>query len=353
MPQFSRILGRDRGRVYLIDAFAGRGFYGKGAEREDGSPVLAAKIASQLGQGGSYDLHCINVEADPDEFRDLADSTGPYAKFVQNLQGSFALHVDRILKDIGLRPSLFFLDPFGVGGLEWETLAKIGRRPAHLKTELLVNFNAPKFDRHAGWLDSFDQKPRQAFIRLLSRICGGDEWQRIWQQPLTKNARYDQIAQFYLGRVCEAYSFGGAAYPIRTVESGELKYYLLYFTRHPLGLRIMSSILYGVERRYLEQRAKVVARKLGGQLSLFDPSPPTIDEMEREDLEQLERDVLQLGLRVTTIQFGMLQDRLMSDWFGRMVQKHYREVCRRLVQGGRIVRDKQTGITDQTWLTFR
>jgi hypothetical protein len=31
--QFSRILGRDRGLVYLVDGFAGRGVYGEGAKQ--------------------------------------------------------------------------------------------------------------------------------------------------------------------------------------------------------------------------------------------------------------------------------------------------------------------------------
>jgi three-Cys-motif partner protein len=351
-PQFSRILGRDRGPIYLVDAFAGGGSYGNGEQREDGSPLLAAKIAKELAERGFYSLRCINVEADPGEFADLAESTAAYRRFVDNRQGRFAEHADQILRDVGVRPTLVFLDPFGVGGLDWTTLEKLGNRARDLKTELLINFNAPKFDRHAGWLDSFGRKPREAFIALLNRTCGTDEWQAIWDEPLPKDERYQRIMQFYLGRICTTFKFGGAAYPVHAVENEQLKYYLLYLTRHPLGLRIMSSILYGVERRYLEDRARLVAAR-GQQLALFDPPPPSIDELESAAIEQLEADVLDVGLRRIRTTSGALQDALIRKWFGRMVQKHYRKVYTRLIRQGRILRDKATGIDDDTVLTFR
>src|SRR5438034_900743 len=47
-PQFARILGWSRGTVYLVDGFAGPGYYGGGTERELGSPMLAAGIAHDL-----------------------------------------------------------------------------------------------------------------------------------------------------------------------------------------------------------------------------------------------------------------------------------------------------------------
>jgi hypothetical protein len=58
-------------------------------------------------------------------------------------------------------------------------------------------------------------------------------------------------------------------------------------------------------------------------------------------------------LGVSRIKFGALQDALMSKWFGRLVQKHYRQVCAELVRDGEIIRDKSTGIEDDTILVFR
>ena len=77
----------------------------------------------------------------------------------------------------------------------------------------VINFNAPTFDRHAGWLDSFDQKPRRAFIELLNRVMGCKDWQRVFDQSLDRNTRYRSITQFYVNRICRAFNFHGLRTP--------------------------------------------------------------------------------------------------------------------------------------------
>lgn len=101
VAQFARILGRQGSTVYLVDAFAGRGFYGTSTGREPGSPLLAAQLAEDLAVRGRYDLRCINIEADPAAFRDLSDATKPYERLVENRLGRFAEHLDHILATIG------------------------------------------------------------------------------------------------------------------------------------------------------------------------------------------------------------------------------------------------------------
>jgi hypothetical protein len=217
---------------------------------------------------------------------------------------------------------------------------------------LLLNFSAPKVDRHGGWLDSFEQKPREAFLKLLDRIFGCQDWHRLWEEPVPAEQRYRRIARFYLDRVHQEFGFGGAAYPVRTVDTQQLKYFLLFFTRHPLGLRIMNSIMYGVEERYLAERARLTP-PVATQLSMFDAPPPTIEELEREALRELQDDILELGGRVGRISFGALQDRLLPAWFGRMKEKHFRKVCTALIKDGEILRSDAVGIKDDTVLVFR
>lgn len=349
---FSRILGRDHDAVYLVDGFAGRGYYGHGADREDGSPLLTAKAAQRLTDAGDYTVRCINIEANRAEFEELVEVTQPYGDLVENLSGDFAQNVEGVLARIGTRPALFFLDPFGPGGLEWSTLERIGRRRADLKTELLINFNAPNVDRHGGWLDSFGQKPQPAFLRLLDRIFGCQEWRHLWDEPARPDERYRRITTFYLNRVHQQFQFGGASYPVRTVETEQLKYHLLFFTRHPLGLRIMNSIMYGVEQRYLKDRARLLER-YGQQLDMFADPEPSIEEVEQQALEELQHDILTLGRAERSITFGRLQDRLLPKWFGRMVEKHFRRACASLIEQREIIRDNAIGIDDKTVLVFR
>src|SRR4051812_35336233 len=79
LAPFWRIVGRDGKPVYVADGFAGRGHFGEGQEREDGSPLLAAKIARELADTGRYSPFCINVEADAAEYERLVAAMQPYA----------------------------------------------------------------------------------------------------------------------------------------------------------------------------------------------------------------------------------------------------------------------------------
>jgi hypothetical protein len=236
--------------------------------------------------------------------------------------------------------------------LPWASLEKVGRRSTSAKTEILINFNAPKVDRHGGWLDSFDQKPQGAFLKLLDSVFGCEDWRRLWDEPAPAEQRYRRIVSFYIARVHDQFGFGGGPYPVRTIETEQLKYFLLFFTRHPLGLRIMSSIMYGVEERYLRDRSAYLGR-FDRQIDLFAEPEPSIEEMEREALGRLTFDVRDLGGRVGRIAFGALQDRLLPRWFGRMTEKHVRQACAALIAEGEILRKDAVGIKDDTVLAFK
>ncbi len=173
-PQFSRILGRKWPTVYLVDGFAGAGYYGEGEQRVAGSPIQAAQVAQQLRSQAKnpYDIRCINVEYDANLFADLQQNTATYSSFVENRRGSFASQVDDILDCVCSSAALFFLDPF-FAGLEWDTLQKIAGRNERTGTEMLINFNVPKFYRTAGWLDSVERSA-PAFVQLLNGIMGSD-----------------------------------------------------------------------------------------------------------------------------------------------------------------------------------
>lgn len=355
LPQYANILGKRRGTVYLVDAFAGAGRYPAGDDWIPGSPLRAAQIAADLAAKRSYDLRCINVERDKRAFVDLSANTASYAQFVSNRQGPFTDHIDSILAEIGQAPALFFLDPFGVGGLEWETLSRIGSRGTYTATEVLINFNVPKFDRHAGWLDSSNERLQDAFKRLLNRVTGTTEWQHIWDEALTKDERYQRIVAFYLKRIAQAFGMSAAAYPVRTVDGGRLKYYLIFATRNRTALRIMGSIFYGVEKRYLQDRAHFIKAQSQQLSFLPDILPePSIDELEQESVRELEQDILALLRERRRITFGGVQDTLVYKWIGRMRERHYRDACKHLILAGSVSGpERGIGIKDNTMLSLR
>ncbi len=329
VPQFARILGQHYGPVFVVDGFAGQGYYDDGTVREDGSPLVIAKIAQEL---NGYDLRCINVEYLGPEFDSLSEATASFPK-VDNRHGAFADHVDGILRDIAGAPTFFFLDPFGLKGLDWNALSKVGNRPWHLKTELMINFMAPRFDLDAGWLFSTDEKTAQSFINKLDRVMGPLDWRPIWQgQELSREHRYELIADLYRSGLEENFGFMASMFPISALDGG-LKYYLIHATRHPLGRRIMGSVFYGIHQRYLKKRSELQAQSgIQGALPIIGDHRrvPTLEEMEEEDLQQLIADIRAILTKRGAVTFTEIQDLLDARWFGRMVTKHYREACTRL-----------------------
>jgi three-Cys-motif partner protein len=138
---FVKILGGStKGIVYYVDGFAGPGIYDDGAK---GSPIKAAEYAQTL-VDKYYQLHCINVEANQQCFNNLESSTVPYKAFTTNFCGAFADHVGQILARIADRPTIFFLDPFGLKGIEWEYIHPILKRSYIIEVLLRINPNPDK-----------------------------------------------------------------------------------------------------------------------------------------------------------------------------------------------------------------
>jgi hypothetical protein len=106
-------LGRPGEHVFYVDGFAGQGRYENG---EDGSPLIAAKLAANPVQTSRRDvLRCINVEEKPDTYANLLEATRPYVEqgIVTNLLGTFEDHLPTILEQAKSYPTFFFIDPFG------------------------------------------------------------------------------------------------------------------------------------------------------------------------------------------------------------------------------------------------
>ena len=88
LGHFSGIVGSAHQTVYYIDGFAGEGRYKD--PPEDGSPVIAAKVAADaVAKRRGFTLRCINIE--PDGYAELCASTAAFApSLVENRRGTFA-----------------------------------------------------------------------------------------------------------------------------------------------------------------------------------------------------------------------------------------------------------------------
>lgn len=338
LAQFAGIVGSTHQTVYFIDGFAGEGRYKN--PPEDGSPIIAANIAVQTPPGRGYALRCINIE--PEHYHELTTATAVYAApIVDNRKGTFRENLDDVLATIGTDPALFFLDPMGHKGMEWDVVTRIIQRARSAITEVLLNFYITRIDVHAGFLHS--SAPGAAeFVKRLDALFGTDEWQAIWDSTPVQDERMLRLSDLYMGRLQRAFAAVApdaagavaARYPVRTLD-GKLKYFVMYGTRHRRGGRAMSNAVFRVTMEYEDAKAaaKKAAIEARGQLSLLPAeTPPSEQEIDDSIVAALVPAILQKAPRGASLTLAELEDLLLDEWFGRAVEKHYRRACVRLIE---------------------
>ena len=244
-------LGRPGEHVYCVDGFAGQGRYASG---EDGSPLIAPKIAAEPVQTSRRDvLRCINVEPDQETFKNLAEATADYVKqsIVSNLPGTFEENLPTILKQVQACPTFFFIDPFGTEGAEISTLQAIAKRSG--KTEVLVRYDDTRVKRLIAWArtnwDDLDQRQRktsEAFLVRVSRLTTDAAVEAFLKSDPGAS---EALITGYISEVKQRNIFRfGIHYPVRNPVTGGHRYYLAHFCNHEDGYCYMANFMAKVER---------------------------------------------------------------------------------------------------------
>jgi three-Cys-motif partner protein len=327
LEKMTGILQR-RETIFYVDGFAGKGTY---EETElPGSPLRAARIARNLQENPrrKYSLRCINIEPEDEYFANLVEVTAGYSDLVKNYHGMFSEHVRRVIDDTQEKPALFFLDPFGLKGLEWEDLVPVlerGQEPASNElTELLIRFDAQMALRLAG----FGSKEGEAHLqRVLKNL--GVESIRVIHEALAPCAdrpscRRERITELYQSQLRKYYDYV-LRIPIRT-RTEHFKYYLVFATRHIRGVTAMNDALYEVTG--LRDEAIQTWRSehgLPAQLGMFDKSE---DDALLAELEIL-KNVIPVALKENNgVKRVELRGRvaLIANNFGRFSASHFTAV---------------------------
>jgi three-Cys-motif partner protein len=314
LKQMTAVLRKYR-TIYIVDGFAGSGRYVE--DGADGSALLVAKHAAQLAvDNQAYSLKCINVEKDEEVFGNLQNATAPYAQYVTNFQGDFADFIPQILDAIGDQPTLFFLDPIGFKGLEWNKLLPIFKRKAI--TELLIRYDAQSALRGTGFRTS-DYEHAPSHGRWLLDIFGVKNT-AYWENYIDNApSSRDGITTAYEDRLRKHFDYV-ARIPIRR-QDDFLKYYLIFATRNPKGIQVMNDNLYVVEGIRdkvidLERRQPDTAK----QLSFFDETLYQLNE-----LKQLILEVLEVGQKIQRYELRA-RVALTENALGKFSGAHYTAV---------------------------
>ncbi len=249
--------------LYYIDGFAGPGWYNdpESGEKVAGSPVQAVQFYLQhkLSKGWKYELRFINVEKDANTFRELKKQTSRFetkARII-NIEGEFLQNLSTILEEIQDNHSFFFIDPFGISGIEFDQVKRVLERD---RTEILIKFSYNELQRCLGDLknvqnpDATIRTKARTTISTVSKMMGLTiENLKELESPETYDeSKEKRVLASYLSnlRLCKL-----CVYPFKNNFPGSKRtfYYLIFLTDNPIGLKIMKDIMYLEMKKELRQ----------------------------------------------------------------------------------------------------
>lgn len=240
--------------ILIIDAFAGPGRFGDGSE---GSPLIICGAIDKVPKRG-VGIACIFSDSHAAHRVALEGSLAGYIKkgIAEKPLSDFSEALSRAL-EVGKGSTLFFyLDPYGIKDLDFETVKQIYERDTSQSTEVLINFSFKTFMRMSGswsYSDSASevaQKVKAAKVETVNSVMGGDYWIGIITNPgLDKIQREDTVVSAYVDRIKQFFQY---TYSIPVKELDDLgdsvpvddlaKYHLIFGTRSPRAVLYMNDV---------------------------------------------------------------------------------------------------------------
>ncbi len=253
------------GRPIIIDAFSGPGRFGDGSE---GSPLIICSAINTAPKRG-VEIGCLFADSHPAHQDALEGYLANHIKngVTEKPLEDFSEALSRAL-EVGKGATLFFyLDPYGIKDLKFETVRQIYERNTTQSTELLINFNFKTFMRMSGnwsYTDSASEVARrvkEAKVETVNAVMGGDYWLDIVRNPnLDKIQREDLVVSKYIERLRE---FFGYTYSVPVKEFDEhgvsvpaddlAKYHLIFGTRNPKAVVYMNDVAINALEPYFLQ----------------------------------------------------------------------------------------------------
>lgn len=246
-----RVLGKSRRKqvITYIDGFSGPGHYRNHGE---GSPIAALRAAESsvrhLGSEFAAErIHCAFIESDRNRFETLAEKVALHEAdpkiLVTKIHSEFTDGIKEISQKFpstfcGQGPTFVFADPFGGTGIPLETFRFCVAGDA---AELLINLDADGIGR----IFAAHNNPRRN--QQLTDIFGGD----VWKERLTIGAPLRKLSVEILDLYKERLrTLRGVKFVWPFAMRGKhdaLNYYLVFATKHPLGLEKMKEAMRAID----------------------------------------------------------------------------------------------------------
>ncbi|HUT54432.1 MAG TPA: three-Cys-motif partner protein TcmP [bacterium] len=347
-----------RGRpIIIIDAFAGPGNFGDGS---DGSPLITCKTIEKVfkreaGIGcifsDSHPAHRTALEACLCEFIDKGIAEKPLSDFAETLSRALEVGKDSTL--------FFYLDPYGIKDLDFDTVRQIYERDSSQSTEVLINFNFRTFMRMSGnwnYNDSASEvsnKVKDSKTETVNRVMGGDYWRAIVTNPsLDKIQREDAVVGAYMDKVRAFFNYTFSI-PVKELDDGSnipaddlAKYHLIFGTRSPRAVVYMNDVANIALEPYFNQFTQGL---------LF---PMTPERYEQKSLEEVKSAIIG-AVSQQPMKRPQIYEAVIPMFFLQYRSKDYRAMIESLVfKEKRLFANPQTlklknKLNDQTFISTR
>ncbi|MGV9991528.1 three-Cys-motif partner protein TcmP [Streptomyces sp. NPDC003374] len=230
--------------ISYAEGFAGAGIYKRG---EPGSPVIAYEVFADALRRLPKRMHVILMEEDVRRVKELqhqmeivcsrqTDSI-TQRMTVDIRHGDFhpaLLQKLRSTSALG-KPLFVLLDSFGGPDIPFSLLQELGRHPS---TEVMVTFEPAFLTRFA--------ENHDGHRRLGDAAFGSQEWQAVFRQP--SSHKFTFLREQYRATQRQA-GFTHTLY-FEMIDEGNRKLYLIFGTRHELGLEKMKDAMWKVDPSY-------------------------------------------------------------------------------------------------------
>ena len=143
--------------IFIIDCFAGQGYYKDNGKVIDGSPLIAVKTVKKFQElfnlnknKGCFKIKCIFIEENKKCVKNLKNILSPYSDCVdyEIIPSDFNKVICDIVKEINYKPTLFFIDPYGIKPVKKESIFSIVNKNG--AKDILFNYMNEGVIRIAG-----------------------------------------------------------------------------------------------------------------------------------------------------------------------------------------------------------
>ena len=226
------------GKLVFIDGFAGPEEYTRG---EPGSPIIALNVAlDHKADLSNCELIYLFVEEDHRRHAHL-ESILNAMDFPEHMRilaerGTFDSKMADVFEGLGgheMAPAFVMVDPFGVKGVTYEVIERLGQYP---RSEILLSF---MYESVSRWIGTDEFEPH---LKLLF----GDEGEWRAAREMEGTEKRVHLHNLMIARLRDA-GFGYVRSFEMIDDGGRTEYFLLYGTHNIEGLKSMKAAMWAVD----------------------------------------------------------------------------------------------------------